>query len=94
MSCSWPMGFSGPVTKPKQPALECGKIAPNGYPCFLPEGHATPAPVDYPTSRYDASPEEIERYRQARLGCIGRKPTKEKSRQTRRSRSPATTSCW
>lgn len=53
---------------------ECGKIAPNGYPCFLPKGHATPAPGNYPTPRYDASPEEIEKYKRARFGCIGRKP--------------------
>jgi hypothetical protein len=56
------------------PPLECGKPDKDGYPCFLPKGHATPAPVDYPTPRYDASREEIEKYRQARFGCIGRKP--------------------
>jgi hypothetical protein len=58
----------------KPPPIECGKIASNGYPCFLPAGHATPAPIGYPTPRYDASPEEIEKYRQARFGCMGRKP--------------------
>jgi hypothetical protein len=57
---------------PKPPPIECGKIAPNGDPCFL-SVHATPAPVSYLTPRYDASTEEIEKYRQATLGCIGRK---------------------
>lgn len=56
--------------KPKPPPIECGKTTPNG-PCFL-SVHATPAPANYPTPRYDASPEKIEKYRQATFGCVGR----------------------
>ena len=67
-----------PPQKPQTPPLECGKPTANG-PCYLPAGHATPAPVGYPTPRYDASPEEIEKYRQARLGCVGRKPKGERN---------------
>lgn len=61
--------------KPKAPPLECGKPTPDG-PCFLSAGHATPA--IYPTPRYDASPEEIEKYQRARFGCLGRKPKESK----------------
>jgi hypothetical protein len=57
----------------------CGKPTPNG-PCILSKGHATPAPVNYPTPRYNASPEEIAKYKAACMGCVGRAPAAPVSR--------------
>lgn len=60
------------AAKPEPPPIDCGKMA-NGYPCFLPAGHATPRMPDAPcTIRSYTDPAEAAKW--PNFGCMGRKP--------------------